>query len=181
MGCDIHAFVEYRYKPEAKEYSQSDLGMAEGSSSSSRWWGFGQVDIGRNYSLFGLLAGVRGTQQPVAEPRGVPKDISWQTEHLYALYVVDKVDSFYGEHACSKEDAERWLSKACSSVWREGEHRMITGPDWHTPSWVSTSELETVVERYGERVPPELAAVLAAMKALEKGGCDARLVFWFDN
>jgi hypothetical protein len=42
MGCDIHAYVESK-KPDSKT-----------------WWGFGgRINPGRNYRMFGKLAGVR--------------------------------------------------------------------------------------------------------------------------
>lgn len=52
---------------------------------------------GRNYGLFSVLAGVRGSGPPIIEPRGLPHDISdetkelwgdaydWHTPHYYTL------------------------------------------------------------------------------------------------
>lgn len=56
MGCDIRAFVEYKF--------------------GDHWCSFGgQVDFGRNYQLFDAMAGVRG-DGAVVSPRGVPDDMA---------------------------------------------------------------------------------------------------------
>ncbi|MCI5065264.1 hypothetical protein MRY87_06035 [bacterium] len=54
MGCDIHAWVEYR------------------SSGESEAQVFGEIWFGRNYELFGLIAGVRGYEM-LFSPRGLPE------------------------------------------------------------------------------------------------------------
>ena len=57
MGCDVSILVE----------RLSDRGV---------WELFDPriVFVGRNYNLFGLLAGVRGEPQPIAARRGLPRD-----------------------------------------------------------------------------------------------------------
>lgn len=61
MGCDITLFVEVR---RGDEWALSDL----------------ELDVGRSYGLFGFLADVRNySEVPViAEPRGIPEDVSRQ-------------------------------------------------------------------------------------------------------
>ena len=82
MGCDIHMQVEYRTKvdgtmqwcdgnlyevnkfhysyPDAPKYKRIHLN-----------------NVRRNYTLFGLLAGVRNRDiKPITSPRGFPKDAS---------------------------------------------------------------------------------------------------------
>ena len=54
MGCDIHGWVEVQ-------------------SSSGEWIGVYELDISRNYHLFGQLAGVRN-EGPL--PKGLPNDAS---------------------------------------------------------------------------------------------------------
>ncbi len=51
MGCDIHVFIEYSRKPELEK------------STGRRFWdNFGaRFNPGRDYLMFALLAGVRGT------------------------------------------------------------------------------------------------------------------------
>lgn len=58
MGADIHVYIEYKDK-------------------NGDWRNFGEFDmLGRNYDIFGLLAGVRGSFDPVISPKGLPKDRS---------------------------------------------------------------------------------------------------------
>ena len=56
MGCDIHAYIEFR------------LGGTWELHSEALWF--------RDYELFGLLAGVRGSEEPLYRPRGLPDDLS---------------------------------------------------------------------------------------------------------
>jgi len=59
MGCDIHMWVE-RLESDGLWHLVPDA----------------KVFKGRNYRLFGWLAGVRGDGPPIAEPRGWPSDMS---------------------------------------------------------------------------------------------------------
>ena len=71
MGCDIHAFIEYREKDK-------------------NWQGFSYQDInlGRHYGIFACLAGVRDywdTDHP--EPKGLPDDMCSYTKSEFLLYI----------------------------------------------------------------------------------------------
>lgn len=63
MGCDIHAYVEYKEKEQ------------------SCWYSFGCLSLCRNYSVFSQLAGVRGNAEPIVPLRGFPDDSGWQAQH----------------------------------------------------------------------------------------------------
>lgn len=57
MGTDCHMYLEKKTR--------------------KGWKMLKEIDIGRNYTLFGLLAGVRdGSIKPIAHPKGLPKDLS---------------------------------------------------------------------------------------------------------
>lgn len=60
MGCDIHFTVERRHEGQWV-HQPTDL------------------EISRNYRLFSILAGVRGTETPIAPPRGIPADAAPET------------------------------------------------------------------------------------------------------
>jgi hypothetical protein len=60
MGCDIHVHVEVKIKGE--------------------WHHYNQPNIRRSYDLYGRMAGVRGDLEPIAKPRGIPKDATWMTK-----------------------------------------------------------------------------------------------------
>ena len=68
MGCDIHAHVEY------KQYDQ--------------WWELADVHIGRNYKLFGLMAGVR-MDIALIEPRGIPDDCGYTAKSDFIEWDTD--------------------------------------------------------------------------------------------
>ena len=179
MGCDIHAFIEYKHLLE------------------DRWSAIsGQLYLDRNYGLFSALAGVRsyGDAIDYLEPRGIPDDISWMTESKYTLLVVPGEET-NEEGCCTREEAERYLGYG-SEIWeetREGsEYYRITGPDWHTPSWLNLGEFQTVYDRYLARYRDEyderdagkiplVEGFLALMDKLEDMGFLTRIVFWFDN
>jgi len=111
MGCDIHLWVEKRdfdgrWQP-AEAYSEDGLYQSE-------------LYHGRSYKLFSLLAGVRsdGSIEPIAEPRGLPQDMS---QILYDLA------PDYADHSHS------WLTL-----------RELLDYDWLTP--VRTTTQVTMTE-----------------------------------
>lgn len=170
MGCDIHAFVEYKK-------SGTDYG----------WWGLGgQMHLSRDYDVFSRLAGVRNYsgKPPVVEPRGVPEDSSYQVRTGWYLYVNDSLAD--SEGYTSVENALRWKEYGCEVITdADGNPDKVQHPDWHTPSWVTPSEFAQALEAAQDPVrgPPhdDYYAILAAMKALEERNNEVRLVFWFDN
>jgi hypothetical protein len=155
MGADIHGFVELKNK-------------------NSKWYSsVAKVFIDRDYCLFGLMAGVRGNNPPVVPPRGIPIDLSGAAQDEYYYYVSEKDDP---------KIIEQWLSSGISTVYDE-KYDIITHPDWHTPSWLSLSELKlvkgllTIIQEYEHTT---LNSIIAMMEVLSDQG-DVRLVFWFDN
>lgn len=70
MGTDIHWFVERR-ATESGEWSLLDGDVPFYLSEESPL-----VYRGRNYELFGALAGVRGVQSRMLPLRGLPSDVS---------------------------------------------------------------------------------------------------------
>lgn len=74
MGCDIHAHIE------VEEVYQGGK---------SYTWHFAKVWLGRNYTLFGHMAGVRSGADPVVEPRGIPANASYETAGSYKEWGAD--------------------------------------------------------------------------------------------
>lgn len=62
MGCDIHLHGELKI--------------------SGKWEHYSHWNVGRNYGLFAKIAGVRNYQntEPIAQPRGLPGDMSVVTQ-----------------------------------------------------------------------------------------------------
>lgn len=91
MGCDIHVYVEYKNKntgkwvlgnPEFPNYQNwnHEVRKWEQKDGALNW---------RNYELFSLLAGVRGWNDPLVEPRGLPYDMSDELAAIYKEYETD--------------------------------------------------------------------------------------------
>ena len=156
MGCDIHCYIEYK------------------SPDTDGWSDFGRINPGRNYDLFGKLAGVRRIEvTPVVEPRGLPEDVAYAASSDAWLFVTDTGSS---EGCCSREQAEQWVG--WGARYRNSEKEFVSNPDWHSHSWLTPNEFAIAIEGSGE---PEYEAILAAMRSFEAGGFQARVVFWFDN
>lgn len=185
MGCDIHAYLEYKYSNDERDKY-------------AMWWQFAEVHIGRDYQLFALMArvcltntweqvekvrllfekyGVSGTsaenvftsleeigeelqveldalkEEPTQlhgidtfEPKGIPSGLCSRTGYEYHLWVRDDDDE-HERGSCSLSNAESWVESG-SSEWVNDEKTSVTNPDWHTPSWLSTEEVATVIDRY---------------------------------
>ena len=110
MGCDINVTLE-RYNEESKRWEPLNLYRKNPDDT------FEPIPVynGRDYELFGLLAGVRGSSHffggdygYLVEPRGLPKDMSVQAQ----------------------------------LEWENGkdEHGKMW---WHTPTWYDFCELDT--------------------------------------
>lgn len=167
MGCDIHCYIEHR----KKDYD--------------RWSLFGgRINPGRNYGLFGLLAGVRGGNA-IIPVRGRPSDMSWGTESEDRCFIHDgeKEEANY----VASGTAAKWVEQGYSRyiLGRDDKPTWVTNPDWHTHSYCTPDEWEkcasAVVSETDWGCDPEVWAMLAAMRELENRGHDARVVFWFDN
>jgi hypothetical protein len=166
MGCDIHAYVEY-----------ADFTTNDGAP---YWRNLTRNGGSRNYVMFGVLAGVGYPEAQLFEPKGMPQGrLGWDTSD---------------DDWCSLEQAERWVAGGYSvgETDDNGRLRRVSGPDWHSHSWLTTDELAKALDHYvaflpkaypsePRTVPVEWQAMLAAMRCFEANGKQARLVFWFDN
>lgn len=159
MGCDIHAYIEFQDTYDVERGTWSSFG--------------GQLYPGRDYRLFARLAGVRG-EQPVGlvAPRGIPDKLGWDANEDWWLTVAADGDA-PGTDLCPISRAEEYVRRY-GSRFSDASKRWVSNPDWHTPSWLTLTELIKVVRGCNN---VRWQAILAAMAALP----NARLVFWFDN
>ena len=146
MGCDVHAFIDY-----------DDFKTREGDWYVSNF--ASHVDIGRNYTLFALMAGVRydenrmGGKLPMFEPRGIPNKVSWSVKDEYTLWVIDD-DEEDSERSAKRSQALKWIAQGISEMFDE---HYITHPDWHSASWLTADELDQVNTAYAEIESAEMA------------------------
>lgn len=95
MGCDIHMFVErkngdvWKLVPETEGirrpyYKEVSDAKTKDYFNKKTW------SPGRNYALFGILAGVRSTIfNPITEPRDLPPDVSDELKSEYIPWASD--------------------------------------------------------------------------------------------
>lgn len=162
MGCDIHLYCEYRDAQDGNRW---------------RSWG-NQFNLGRNYRIFEVLAGVRGDlDQAIVRPRGLPEDVGYVVHDDNHLYISESG----GERTVTADKAAQWVASGCSRYRdHEGKHTWVTHPDWHSHSWLSLAEYQHALARL-DGGPPEYGAIAAALAYLETQNCVTRIVFWFDN
>jgi hypothetical protein len=162
MGCDIHAYTEYK--------------RAGGGS----WQSLGRASmLDRNYKAFGQLAGVRSVGSPIFPVRGLPSELAWNSNSDWWLFITP--DGDISEGYASPEKAASWVASGCSTYQqdRHGKDSFVSNPDWHTPSWLSGEEWRRAID--GLEFGHEYRAVGAALSSLESEGFETRVVFWFDN
>jgi len=142
MGCDIHLYIEYKSKK--TEFDGYDSG----------WQSFGgRINPGRNYAMFGLMANVRncysdGKLPVLVEPRGMPEDAGYTATDDNRIYISETESEDY---VCM-ETAKRWVNSGSSKFINDndGNPTWVTQPDWHSHSWLTTSEFESVLNKYLE-------------------------------
>lgn len=182
MGCDIHTYVEF------SEFNQAD--------GQPYWQNFTRNGGSRNYVMFGVLAGVRVDDAKLFDPKGMPDgDLGYGTSEDYWHCVApEKHPEWAGSDGyVDLESAKRWVEGGYSvgETDESGRLRLVSGPDWHSHSWLTADELSQALDHYSrvaprfwpdsKDVPAEWAAMLAAMRSFEASGKLTRLVFWFDN
>jgi hypothetical protein len=108
MGCDIHTNVEVKSNgkwTQVDKLVEDPYGPADGDVSypTLALIVIEPIYDSRNYTVFGLLAGIRGNVTPVKSPRGIPEDTSdtiresWElyaghTSHYYTLAELETIN-----------------------------------------------------------------------------------------
>jgi len=137
MGCDIHCYIEYK---RAESEHWSDFG--------------GRINPGRNYWMFGAMAGVRREDLAFIDPRGVPNDIAYHAFNDWTIYVSDDQAEDYkhvdGETYYSKAHASAYVAKGYCQYFERNGHkdRWVTNSDWHSASWHTSDEFELAIATY---------------------------------
>ena len=141
MGCDIHAHIEVKVE--------------------DKWRHFSTPSVERNYRLFALMAGVRNYDEiePIAEPKGLPEDITYLTKIDYEGWKLDAHDESFLTVRELVELDRRWrYYRNELKNWKHIEiifHTYIFGGSltgWYQYPQDNTRNIE-----------------------------DLRVVFWFDN
>jgi hypothetical protein len=103
--------------------------------------------------MFGLMANVRncysdGKLPVLVEPRGMPEDAGYTATDDNRIYISETESEDY---VCM-ETAKRWVNSGSSKFINDndGNPTWVTQPDWHSHSWLTTSEFESVLNKYLE-------------------------------
>ena len=150
---------------------------------------------GRNYELFGILAGVRDrNNDSIDDPRGLPEDVSevtkkesdrWDEDgHSHSWVTLKELKEYQGLHPVVKRSG--YISPEAARLLDEGEET----PD----TWCQATSLTTWVKREWEEGYDTLKPIIDAMDKRvreefwvwgdePKPELDEkiRIVFWFDN
>jgi hypothetical protein len=135
----------------------------------------------RDYRMFGILAGIRSSEINMLKPRGLPAKISWEVRDEVYLRVVDEDDELLNGEI-RREDADR---HGLSIINTGLDIPYVLNTEYHTHSWINLNELNTAIAMYtmhfGSPPDPDWAAIAAYMEAIDGGGYDTRIVFFFDS
>lgn len=175
MGCDIHMYMEWRYKggewqsvPEITIEPDEDGGRVRDLSAT-----------GRNYELFADLAGVRG-EGP--DPKGLPEDVSpliarsadeWDCDgHSHSYCSIEEFEEILKRHSESYDLTDK--STLISWDWKEYGY----GPDEKEPP-----QDYVPLINYGKKLKEEMSKIDAILLGgtPDPNDIEVRLVFWFDN
>ena len=182
MGCDIHFFCEklttdYNYHGpkntgEIRDEKLENLLQIDKDEKSPRWvtadiWEKVDDDYwktkelypgGRNYYLFGVLAGVRYDIDPISEPKGIPDDCCYPIKSKIEGYGSDGHSHSYFT-----------LKELLDVDWTKYQG-IVTYKDWN---------VERTVDRTGWL--NDFMTAIDKMKEIDPDPNKVRCVFFFDN
>jgi hypothetical protein len=174
MGCDIHMYMEWRQgdgpwqiapcHPKEEENQDDDV--------RDRWSDF--VAAGRNYNVFGALAGVR---RDGPSPKGLPDDVSPE--------VHSEVDSWnddgHSHSWCTLEELEKALLDCEYENHGRAQpmtYRRNSEAGAFYDSYMYTDYFDVV--NYARKFLLD-TAMEQAVFADQPQSVEIRFVFWFDN
>ena len=166
LGSLVHAYVECRVR-------------------GGTWWLFAHPTLPRDEHLPPLLVGasVEESDEPLSA-LGVPSDVSLAVRDDYTWRVAGR-RSGDAANVVSVSEAEDWIKRGHAQLWTTTEvFARVTDPRWSHATWLDTSHLATVINRYerriGESAPAGYCALLSMMRALERDYI-VRLVIWLER
>lgn len=160
MGTDIHTNIEV-FNKKTRKWERKALYYKDDDGSFKETW---TLLDNRNYILFGKLAGIRTTEKPFVYPRGLPDDLSDETNALYG-------DGFYYH-------TPTWYDYCELCLYSQTENAFVTNDLY------DVEKDEYVLHDKWNVVEPFIAAInmiLEAYGVYYPDPGDVRIVMWFDS
>lgn len=190
MGCDIHVYKEKLIDGKwvtADEWETLEHGQEAGVCYEKRAY------TGRNYELFGLIAGVRRESDDSIAPRGLPWDVSKEVKEEFRNWGADAhTPSYLYLHELISLRAWCDEQKTTISGMKDKDElatlkaSIASGkPDWELLypycGWTNNKNSEEfeIDVPLSFVVGEALDEMIAAFQGVD--GRNHRLVFWFDN
>lgn len=157
MGVDIHIFVE-AYNKEKKAWEYKTLYRKD----CDKFEDVCEILDGRDYKLFGRLAGVRSAVSPFVKPRGLPDDLSDEVKNEYGngegyfcetWYDYCELNLYADTDKAFEEEEEHWIAAKKYTTDRYNVVRPFV------------DKIDMILDAYGVYYP--------------KPG-EVRIVMWFD-
>lgn len=199
MGCDIHLFTERKRSINNKSkwvnVDHWKINPYHGIDKSEPRLNLVELYGGRNYPLFGMLAGVRNyNENPVmSQPKGLPKDCSlivknesdiWGSDgHSHSFFTLEEIKSFRKKNKVTKysgmmsvEQAKKVDSGEMPDYWcKWTSDKSAVYREWEFES----DTLKGLVKKLEKRKREEF--YLYGNEERPEFDKDIRIVFWFDN
>ncbi len=199
MGCDIHFYVEHKVDG---VWQQAFTPDAESERKGKYWY------HGRNYALFGLLAGVRNKNiTPLSEPRDLPPDLSeglkeewrnWEGDgHTPSYFLLSELLKFRDGKATHTGYVDvsgyrQLLKNGFPDQWRydvfRGSNKAVVdnakmGRILNMASFLGDIEYftEVIWEMPNNEIGKDFWQTLDDIQKLDSNPENIRCVFWFDN
>lgn len=169
MGCDIHMFAEFRReggKWEVDSELEPEEDLDEDGNVESTYYP-SDVNIGRNYKIFGFLADVRSRGSCIYEPRGMPDDPSEYVDKACKQWGVDG----HSHHYLSLDELKHVIEEYRMSEVEEARQEKQDTKEAKNAYQGVIDYLEAGIKKRLHKCPEGLFDVKV----------EARVVFWFDN
>jgi hypothetical protein len=186
MGCDIHIYSESLI--EGKWVCQERIVDVNAGYSQFPEPHYDTVDeddlfLGRNYFLFGILAGVRSWDEPDFDVKGFPEDASEEIQILFRQWD----NNCHTPSYISLSELEEWLDRE----QYEGRKEVLESNIKHWIEELKKVNVGNVISSMsgflkGKYMDEEYEYVNSVIqgwvdKLSKREGEDQRIVFWFDS
>ena len=180
IGCDITVHCEYR-----KDGVWHNCDNFEWDQETGKYE-FYPIYDGRNYDLFGVLAGVRCNDFPSIDvPRGLPKDMALKTKEM-----AESDLSWTHSHSyVTLREMLEWKRKR-TKEWKKLKKKYVIKHDSHEGDFILDDDmyptfkyekhlLDYLIRRMKDKMGDHIGCY--EKDDYYAKGDDFRIVFWFDN